>query len=428
MSRPVRIAGASGSASDRRHAMAAFAKAYRTDPVDVIISDYMSEGNMASAAARKVDAAADAASASIGAGVAFEAVFLEALEPALEDLAKYKIKIAANAGNSDVEGLVKAVREMLLKKNLEDKISVAWISGDEVLDAINENLKSGKSKFKNVYTGKVLSDWEFEPIYAHAYLGGMGIAEAFRQGAQIVIAGRVADASPVIGAAAWYHNWSRENLDELANAFVAGHLIECSTYVTGGNFTGFKQLEAGNNWADIGYPIAEISAEGAVVITKAMNTGGIVTIHTCSSQLLYEIQGPWYYNSDVTAVLDGIWFEQLSTDRVRMHGVQALPPPPTTKVGLTARGGWQAESLYFMTGLDVPAKARMLEAQLRRNLGPYSDKFSNLSFSVLGTAGIDVDNQNAATCIFRIFAQAKKSDDIAPQKFLRPVIDNIMQG
>ncbi|KAJ9613266.1 hypothetical protein H2200_003208 [Cladophialophora chaetospira] len=430
-SRAIRVAGASGSASDRRHAMAAFAKAYPSDPVDVIISDYMSEVNMTIGAARKVDSAnltADMGNAFVGAGPAFEASFLEALEPALEDLAKYGIRVAANAGNADVQGLYRIVCDMVEKKGLSGQLKVAWISGDEVLPAINDGLKSGTSKFKNIYTGQVLEKWEFEPIYAHAYLGGMGIAEAFRQGAHIVICGRVADASPVIGAAAWFHRWEREQLLELANAFVAGHLIECSNYVTGGNFTGFKALEANGRWVDIGYPIAEISANGSVVITKQKNSGGTVSIHTCSSQLLYEIQGPWYFNSDVTAVLDQIWFEQLSTDRVAVRGVQALPPPPTTKVGITARGGFQAEAWYFMTGLNVAEKARMTEQQLRKGLAPYSDKFTTLSFSVLGTPGVDVDNQNAATSIFRIFVQGKEANDVGTARFLRPVIDNIMQG
>ncbi len=351
----------------------------------MIICDFMSEVNMTVAAGRKWEKQSTSASDPdpvLAAGPAFEASFLEALEPALEDLAKYKIKVAANAGNADTETLYRIVCEMVKKKGLD--IPVAWISGDEVLPAVNAALQDGSSKFKNIYTGATLSSWDFKPIYAHAYLGGLGIAEAFAQGAQIVVCGRVADASPVIGAACWFHEWQRSQLNELANAFVAGHLIECSNYVTGGNFSGFQTLEhSPAGWVDIGYPIAEISRDGAVVITKQKNTGGAVTIHTCSSQLLYEIQGPWYFNSDVTAVLDQIWFEQLGLDRVAVHGVQALPPPPTTKVGLTARGGFQAEAFYFMTGLDVDAKARMTEAQIRNGLKPYSDKYSLLSFSVL---------------------------------------------
>ncbi|KAK5085568.1 hypothetical protein LTR05_004854 [Lithohypha guttulata] len=429
-SRPIRIAGSSGSASDRRHAMAAFAQAYNDDPVDVIIADYMSEGNMAVTGARKVDSASagplysDSNPLSLTAP-AFEASFLEALEPALEDLARYKIKVAVNAGAGDTEGLYRIVCDLIKKKGLT--IPVAWISGDEVLPAVQNALSSGTSKFKNVYTGEILSDWQFEPIYAQAYLGGLGIAEAFSKGAQIVIAGRVSDASPVIGSAYWYHKWTRDQLHELANAFVAGHLIECSTYITGGNYSGFRQLESAG-WDDLGFPIAEISKDGSVVITKQKNSGGTVTVDTCSSQLVYEIQGPYYYNSDVTAVLDGLWFEQVAKDRVALHGVKGAPPPPTTKVGITAKGGSQAEAYYFLTGLHIEDKARMLEAQLRKAMAAYSKDFTMLTFSVIGSAVPDADNQNAATATFRIFAQAKSADALAPKKFLRPIIDNIMQG
>ena len=142
---------------------------------------------------------------------------------------------------------------------------------------------------------------------------------------------------------------------------------------------------------------------------------------------LYEIQGPWYFNSDVTAVLDGIWFEQIGEDRVALRGVKALPPPPTTKVGVTALGGYQAENIWFLTGLHIPAKARMLEAQLRAALAPYSDKWSLLKFHVIGTPAQNADSQDAATVCMRIFVQAKNETDIAPKRFLRPVTDNIMQ-
>lgn len=268
-------------------------------------------------------------------------------------------------------------------------------------------------------------------MYAQCYLGGLGIAAAFSEGADIVLCGRVSDASPVIGAAYWYHGWTRNDLDKLANAFVAGHLIECSNYVCGGNFSGFKALEltAGDGWSNIGYPIAEISAEGKVVITKqSSSTGGAVTVDTCSSQLLYEIQGPWYFNSDVTAILTDIHFEQLGSNRVAVHGVRSAPPPPTTKVGITALGGFQAEVLYYLVGLDIDAKARMLESQIRRLLAPYSSKFTSLSFSVLGSSPDNPSNQNSATVTARILAQASEAADLSPNNFLRPITDNIMQG
>lgn len=188
----------------------------------------------------------------------------------------------------------------------------------------------------------------------------MGIAKAFEKGADIVICGRVSDASPVIGAAYWWHNWNRTDLDQLANAFVAGHLSECSSHSIGGNCTGFKDLEC-LGWTNIGYPIVGKSSSGDVVVTNNKGSGSEVSVNTPTSQFLYEIQGPWYFNSDVTAILDDVSFEPFSTNRVALCGIKGALPPPTTKVGITAKPLNQAEMHWFLTGLDIPAKARMIE-------------------------------------------------------------------
>lgn len=414
--RSIRIGGCSGSSADRRDAMRLFAANHQNDPVDVIVGDWMSEANMTTKGSIKT---ADS-------GNAYEASFLEALEPALLDIAKHKIKVAANAGAADTEKLCHVVMKLVKSKGLD--LNVAWISGDEVLPAVQKAMDAGHSQFENIYTGEVLRDWKFKPIYAQAYLGGLGIATAFAEGADIVICGRVADASPIIGSACWWHKWKRTDLDQLANAFVAGHLIECSNYVCGGNYTGFKSLED-KGWDDIGYPIAELSSEGGVVITKSQGSGGEVSINTCSSQLLYEIQGPWYFNSDVTAILDSVWFEQLSTDRVAVHGVKSAPPPATTKVGLTAHGGYQAEFHWFMVGLDIAAKARMMERQIRKLLGPARiQRLSKLTFTLHGTAPENPTSQAAATVDMRVLAQAPVAEALAPKHFARPCIDPIMQG
>lgn len=266
--------------------------------------------------------------------ILYEKTFLEALSPALSDIAKYGIKVAVNAGGSDTKGLFGAVKELLKAKGLEGELKVAWIEGDDVLEVIKKklaaneigksdkkdskwqqirntpmgkkrdglsifdawmegedvssevksvisNLSSQDSDFSNLCTGESLHSWAWKDniIGAQAYLGGMGIAKAFEEGADIVLAGRVSDASPVIGAAAWWHGWSQEeNLQEFASTLIAGHLIECSNYVCGGNFSGFKELEGGGKrWLDIGYPIAEIGRKGEVIITKQKGTGGMVS-------------------------------------------------------------------------------------------------------------------------------------------------------
>lgn len=151
-------------------------------------------------------------------------------------------------------------------------------------------------------------------VSASAYLGARAITEGLQQGADIIICGRVADASPVIGAARYWHSWADTEYDSLAGALVAGHLIECSAYVTGGNFSGFTEYDQ-DIFLDPGFPIAEIDADGTCVITKHDNTGGLINTDTVTCQLLYEIQGNIYLNSDVKAYLDDVSIIQMGENR-----------------------------------------------------------------------------------------------------------------
>ncbi|KAK3067750.1 hypothetical protein LTS18_000949 [Coniosporium uncinatum] len=310
---------------------------------------------------------------------------------------------------------------MVADKGLD--LNIAWIEGDSVLGEVKENLKRDPSSYLHVSTEKTLAEWNFEPLFGQCYLGGIGVARAFSEGASIVICGRVADASPIIGAAAWWHGWSRSDYDKLAQSLIAGHLIECSVYVTGGNFTGWKSLDWGGI-NDFGYPIAEIDGEGGVVITKPEGTGGLVSVDTCKEQLLYEIQGTYYLNCDVTAVINKASLTQVGSNRVRLSGITGRPPPATTKMGLTAFGGYQAEVHWAMVGLDIDEKVKLLETQLRHNFGKARlSKFSLWNVTVYGTAPENPRNQNAATVDVRLFAQANDAEALSEANFLRPALD-----
>ena len=175
---------------------------------------------------------------------------------------------------------------------------------------------------------------------ANAYLGAWGIAEALQAGADVVVTGRVTDASVIVGPAAAHHGWKRTQYDELAGAVVAGHVIECGCQATGGNYAFFSEIR---DFGRPGFPIAEIHADGSSVITKHDNTGGAVTIDTVKAQLLYEITGARYAGPDVTTRLDTIELDVDGPDRVRISGVQGEPPPPTYKVSLNSVGGFRNE-------------------------------------------------------------------------------------
>ncbi|KAH8903746.1 DUF1446-domain-containing protein [Coniochaeta sp. PMI_546] len=401
--RGIRIAGCSGGFSDRQRAIGDIAK---NCDVDCIIGDWLSECTMTLHGAEKVQNEKLRAEGKLTKEVAglFDPTFMENLMPALPHMQNKKIKLAVNAGASDTELLAKLVEEEVKRQGLD--LKVGWINGDEVTDTVKRLYGEGE-EFVSLMTGKPLKEWGYDILCAQCYLGGAGIAEALRQGCDIVIAGRVADAAPTIGAAMWWHGWDREtDLDQIAGSLVTGHLIECSSYVCGGYYSGFKDLMDGCE--NIGFPIAEVNVDGSCILTKEPNTGGEISVGTVASQLLYEIQGPLYYGSDVTANLEGIVMTQLEKDKVLVTGVKGLPAPSTTKVGITAFGGYQAEFHYYIVGLDLEAKAEWTERQIRKSIGPDAIKeLSCLKFSLNGYCPENPRNQEVATVDFRIFVQTK---------------------
>ena len=402
----------------------------RANDSQVLFGDWISEISMTFRGNERASRASDAEQ------TAFELSFVSMLKPAIKDIAKNKQKVAVNAGSCDPEALAKIVQQLVKDHGTELKVS--WVTGDDVTEQFKDMLKSGE-KFPSLPSDTPMDQWGQDPVCAQAYLGGVGIAEALRHGADIVICGRVADAAPVVGAAMWFHNWGREDFTELAYALVAGHLLECSAYVTGGYYTGFKkELLYANNCTNLGFPVGEIEANGEFVLTKEESAGGIVNVQTITAQLLYEIQGPLYYNSDVTARFDGIKLVEEAPNRVRVTGVVGLPPPPTTKIGVTAQGGWQAEVHFFLTGLDIEEKVELVKRQTLESMGDYRKEFQTLTFNVTGSVPVNPRNQASATVDLRIFAQSRNPDlmsagahkGVAPDtpSFGKWCIENCLQG
>jgi hypothetical protein len=183
------------------------------------------------------------------------------------------------------------------------------------------------------------------------------------------------------------------------------------------------------NINSLGYPIAEISLDGAVIITKPQGSDGIVTPETCKEQLLYEIQGMYYLNCDVTAVIDKARFIQVAKDRVELSGVTGRPPPATTKAGITASGGYTAELHWALVGLDIEEKVKMAEIQMKYRYGPERlSQFTHFSLTTYGSVPANPKNQNAATIDMRLVGQAKDSETLSWENFGRPPSDIIMQS
>jgi hypothetical protein len=266
--------------------------------------------------------------------------FLRQLEDCL-GLARDKgVRIVANAGGLNPAGLADAVRALAGRLGID--ASVAHVEGDDLLPRAEE-LGLGT------------------PLTANAYLGAWGIVECLNAGADVVVTGRVTDASVIVGPAAAHFGWGREDHDRLAGAVIAGHVIECGVQASGGNYAFFTDL------ADLthpGFPLAEIREDGSAVITKHDGTGGAVTIGTVTSQLLYEVTGGRYANPDVTARLDSVTLHDDGPDRVVISGAVGEPPPPTLKVSLNSIGGFRNSISFVLTGLDIEAKADLVRRQL----------------------------------------------------------------
>ncbi|EME86648.1 uncharacterized protein MYCFIDRAFT_130445 [Pseudocercospora fijiensis CIRAD86] len=413
--RPVRIGGASGGFTDRVRAINSLAS---NEDVDVIVGDWLSEMTRTIHGSGKQRTIKDLSTKSQTFNeLSFEQQletayfaenFMDCFEPAIDSLAKNGVKLAVNAGASDTEVLAKLVQQTVKAKGYD--LKVAWISGDEQTENVRELISRGET-FESLMHGRKIQDWEQEIVCAQCYLGGLGIAEALRAGADIVIAGRVADAAPTIGAAAWWHEWSRDQLDELAGSL---DLLKTGKHV------------------NVGFPIAAVDYRGNCTITKEKNTGGCVTVDSVTSQLLYEIQGPLYYNSDVVAHLEGVKIEQLGEDEVFVSGVKGLPPPDTTKVGISGFAGWQAEYHIYLCGLDIDEKCKFAEDQIKYELGEERlNKFSCLKFTRNGDSPIDARNQDIATVDFRIFAQSKDRQLLSmrnPEGFFRISMVNFLMS
>lgn len=331
----LRVANASGFYGDRA---GAFREMLEGGPVDVITGDYLAELTMLILAR---DRAKDP---STGYAKTFLAEMADSLALAMEK----GVKIVVNAGGLNPAGLAAKLRELADTLNVETRI--AHVHGDDLINRAEElGLKTSNG----------------QPLSANAYLGGWGIAAALKAGADIVVTGRVTDASLVVGAAAHHFGWKETDYNEIAGAMAAGHVIECGTQATGGNYAFFDSIQ---DMQRPGFPIAEIEADGSSTITKHPGTGGAVTTGTVTAQLVYEITGARYGGPDAVLRLDSIALEDAGPDRVRLSGVRGEAPPDTLKVSINALGGFRNEVTFVLTGLDIGKKAALIQGQIGKHV------------------------------------------------------------
>jgi len=357
----VRIGNCSGFYGDRLSAMR---EMLTGGDLDYLTGDYLAELTMLILARDRAKAPERG----------YAKTFLTQLEECLGLAHDSGVRIVANAGGLNPAGLADAVRA--LADRLGVPVSVAHVEGDDLLARATE-LGFGRA------------------LAANAYLGAWGIVDCLDSGADVVVTGRVTDASVIVGPAAAHFGWSRRNYDQLAGAVAAGHIIECGTQATGGNYAFFTEID---DLTHAGFPIAEVRADGSSVITKHPGTGGAVTVGTVTAQLLYEITGARYANPDVTLRVDSIELSEDGADRVLVSGVRGEPPPPTLKVSLNTIGGFRNSMTFVLTGLDIDAKAELVRRQLETGL---TVKPAELEWTLARTDHPDADTEESASALLR---------------------------
>ncbi len=387
MSEPIRIANCSGFFGDRPSGALEMVEA---GPIDVLTGDWLAELTMLILSRIRAKRAKGG----------FARTFVTQMEQVMGTCLDQGIKVVSNAGGLDPDGCAEAVQEVADSLGLSP--TIAYIDGDDLMPRIVELAESGALAPFGAAT-ELGDPTRF--LTANAYLGCFGIVDALTKGADIVITGRVTDAAVTCGPAAWHHGWSRTDLDQLAGGVVAGHIIECSAQVTGGNYSFFHEIDGRNEVggrARFGFPWAEVAADGSCVIGKHDGTGGVVNVETVTSQLLYEIGGHAYLGPDVTARFDTIEVEQVERDRVRVFGTKGEAPPPTLKVAMNELGGYRNSFTVALTGLDIDDKAAFAEAVFW-DACPYGpDDFAFIENKVIHTAKPDPASQEEATAMWRV--------------------------
>ncbi|KAK2805956.1 hypothetical protein FQN50_005971 [Emmonsiellopsis sp. PD_5] len=336
----------------------------------------------------------------------FDPFAWDGIQQSIDAIWERRIKVVINGGALNPKGLAEETQKLIHSRGYG--LKVAYVAGDNLVDEVRESLSktgqlpahfdSNNSQVgKQAHTDDLLDTKNKPVVSANAYLGARAIVRGLEQGADIIICGRVADASPVIGAAWYWYGWADTDYDALAGALIAGHLIECSAYVTGSNFSGFTEFDL-DVFVDLPCGIAEVDRDGTCVITKHEHTRGIVNVDVVKC--------------DVKAYIGNVKIEEVGKDRVRLSGVTGAPPPPTTKLAIFYRGGFESQLLVNATGYGTDKKWALFEKQMRHGLAKAGvvDKFDFLEFQVLGTPAVNPSSQFKSTTYCRVFAQAGSAE------------------
>lgn len=342
MTKTIRIGGASGFWGDSTIATPQLLEGGR---LDYLVFDYLAEITMS------ILARARAGDPNLGYATDFVTV---TMKQHLGAIARQGVKVISNAGGVNPLACARALEALIAQQGLSLKVAV--VTGDDLLDRVPEIEGRGITE---MFSG---SSFPKGLMSANAYLGGFPIAKALDEGADIVITGRGVDSAVTLGACIHAFGWTDDAFDRLAGASLAGHIIECGAQATGGTFTDWHMVEG---WANIGYPIAEVSEDGSFTVSKAPGTGGVVLPATVGEQMLYEIGDPQaYILPDVVCDFSQVQITQAGPDLVSVSNAKGSAPTDTYKVSATYQDGHRLGLYLTIGGIDADLKAEKMAAEV----------------------------------------------------------------
>jgi len=382
--------------------------------IDYLVMDYLAEVTMSILQKQK----------NRNPNLGYATDLIDLMKKILPITSKKGIKVITNGGGVNPIACADAILEAAMKLDI-GKLDVAVVLGDDIKDCLDDIIVKG-CKLKNMETGEPITKVKDKLLSANVYFGAFPIVEALKRGADIVITGRTTDTGLTLAPMIYEFGWKQTDYDLMAAGTVAGHILECGAQATGGNFLG--DWESIENFAEIGFPIAEAYPNGEVIITKHENTGGIVTFGTIAEQLVYEIGDPTeYITPDCVADFTSIKLEEVGKDRVRVYNVKGKPETEFYKVSCSYSSGYSATGTLTYSWPQALTKAKKADRILRKRLQNLGLQFDEIRSEFVGynathenlAPELDEDKINEIVLRFSVRAKDRHSvnrfgQEIAP--------------
>jgi len=386
-------------------------------PVDYLMLDYLAEVTMSILQKQKER------DPSMG----YARDFVGAMESVMNAVTDRGVRVIANAGGVNPPACASAIQALAKKRGKSIKIGV--VTGDDLLPRLNELVDKGHALL-HMETGEPLETVRDRVLSANAYIGSKPIVEALTRGAQVVITGRSTDTALTMAPIRFEYGWGDTDYDRLAAGIVAGHILECGAQCSGGNcLYDWRNIP---DLANVGYPIADAYADGSFVITKHPNTGGRVSVHTVSEQLVYEMGDPHaYITPDVIADFTSIRIEDAGPDRVRVFGIKGYAPTDKLKVSIAYRAGFKAVGTLVYSWPDALEKAQLADRILRERLdrlGLYFDEILTEFVGASATHGALAGPTGPGAPEIQLRVGVRSDDRATVERFTREIAPLVLNG